>query len=693
MIKSIELVDFLSHSDTKLELDNSTTVFVGHNGAGKSSIIDAITFTLFGKHTRKNNKSLIRRGANQGFAKIEFSANGKNYQALRKINSKGDLIAQFSENVNGKLITVAEGERRQFLESMTKEVEKTLGIDFEKLKIASIVQQGQLKSIIDAGGKDKKELLNAIIGIDKLDIALGSMRTVQKEFRTHIQEKLGYDDTQIQLIENKITEYENESKDAKPRLEKLVIEKKKIEELTSNLEKEIETNASKESQLTELDSRKNELISYARDMIKSIQREVSEKEQTVNECKPCFEISKNKEELELGINRIQKNLVSIESELNELEKKQARYEEKEELAAKLELKDGKCPVCDSNVEHLNPDFQKEHIENEIEVIEKKIEELENEREVLLEKSENLSDELEESKEAATILKTHKITKESQLEEMIAEIKTKTKQIQKIPITVNSGQLVDAGTLDSHSKSLYENIIMLEKSTQGFNQKAFLEMKESLHESRSKLRQIDQEYGEISGNIKKINSDLEKLGTTLNDLKHVQGYVGELEEIQNAVFDRDGPVGKSLRSWSLEVISEKASEYLEKLNTKIQRISLTEKNTKVDITCYSRNTILEIESLSGGEQVTIALALRLGMAHLLGASNLNFMILDEPTTHLDSERRKSLVNVLSQLTNIKESNSSMQFIIITHDAEIFEDSSVENIYKFESSQNGTIVSAL
>ena len=200
MIKSIELVDFLSHSDTKLELDNSTTVFVGHNGAGKSSIIDAITFALFGKHTRKNNKSLIRRGANQGFAKIEFSANGKNYQALRKINSKGELIAQFSENVNGKLITIAEGERKQFLESTAKEVEKTLGIDFEKLKIASIVQQGELKSIIDAGGKDKKELLNAIIGIDKLDIALGSMRTVQKEFRTHIQEKLGYDDTQLSLI-------------------------------------------------------------------------------------------------------------------------------------------------------------------------------------------------------------------------------------------------------------------------------------------------------------------------------------------------------------------------------------------------------------------------------------------------------------------------------------------------------------
>ena len=693
MIKSIELVDFLSHSDTKLEFDNSTTVFVGQNGAGKSSIIDAITFALFGKHTRKNNKSLIRRGANQGFTKIKFSANGKNYQALRKIDSKGALIAQFSEEVDGNLKIIAEGERKQFDESMTKEIEKTLGIEFEKLKIASIVQQGELSTIIKAKPKEFKELVNAIIGIDKLDIALGLMRTVQKEFRNHIQEKLGYDDTQIQFLENKITEYENESKNAKPKLEKLVIEKKKTEELISNLEKEIQTNASKESQLKELNSKKNELISYARDVIKSIQREVSEKEQTVKECKPCFVLSKNKQELETETKEIQKILVSIEIDLSNLEKKQARYEEKEELATKLELKDGKCPVCDSIVDHLNPDFQKEHIENEIVEIGKKIEELKNERSRLLEKSEKLSDYLEESKEAATILKTHKITNELQLEEIIAEIKIKTKQIQKIPITVNSGQLVEAGTLDSHTKLLYENITLLEKSTEGFNQENFLKMKESLHNHRNELSKIDQDYGEISGNIKKINSEIEKLGTILNDVKQVQGYVGELEEIQNVVYNRDGPVGKSLRSWSLEVISEKASEYLEKLNTKIQRISLSEKTRDVNISCYSRNTTLELESLSGGEQVSIALALRLGMAHLLGASNLNFMILDEPTTHLDSERRKSLVNVLSQLTNIKENNSSMQFIIITHDAEIFEDSTVENIYKFESSQNGTIVSTL
>ena len=693
MIRSIELVDFLAHSNTKLEFDSGATVFVGDNGSGKSSIIDAITFSLFGEHTRKNNKGLIRRGANQGFAKIEFSSNGKNYQAIRKIDSKGTLTAQFAEDVDGKLIPIAEGERKQFGESMTKHVEETLGMDFEKLQIASIVQQGELNSIIKAKPKEFKELLNAIIGIDKLDTALASMRTVQREFRSSIQEKFGYDDTQVQLIENKITEYENESENAQPRLELLAAEKKEQEFLISKLEKQIQDDTSKESQLKDLESRKKEWKEYAMEVIKSIKKEVAEKEEIVNECKPYFAISKNRNDIESIINKIQKELSTIESKLSDLEKKQVRLEENVELAEKLVLKDGKCPVCDSSVDHLKPLFQKKHIENEIVEIKKKVEQLKDERHTFEQNLEKLSDDLEESKKAETILNTYKIKTESQLDEIITEIKMKVKQMQNIPLTVNSGQLVEAASLDSHAKTIYENIISLEKSTKGFDQQEFLKNIASRDDSMTRLSQINQEYGEISGNIKNAKMELEKLGSTLTELKLVQSYVTELEHIQENVYNRDGPVGKSLRSWALEIISQKASDYLEKLNTKIQRISLSEKTRDVNISCYSRNTTLDLESLSGGEQVSIALALRLGMSHLLGASNLNFMILDEPTAHLDNERRKSLVNVLSQLTNLKEDDSSMQFIIITHDAEIFDDSSVENIYKFESALDGTIVSRL
>jgi exonuclease SbcC len=82
-----------------------------------------------------------------------------------------------------------------------------------------------------------------------------------------------------------------------------------------------------------------------------------------------------------------------------------------------------------------------------------------------------------------------------------------------------------------------------------------------------------------------------------------------------------------------------------------------------------------------------------MASLLGASNLNLMILDEPTTHLDAERRKALVEVLSQLSNLTNAQNPMQFIIITHESEIFEDSNVEQIYKFESTELESKVTAL
>jgi exonuclease SbcC len=141
-----------------------------------------------------------------------------------------------------------------------------------------------------------------------------------------------------------------------------------------------------------------------------------------------------------------------------------------------------------------------------------------------------------------------------------------------------------------------------------------------------------------------------------------------------------------------VISQKASEYLVTFNVKIQRVALEDKSRDIGITCYAGNTHLELESLSGGEKVSLALALRLGMAHLMGSSNLGFIILDEPTTHLDQERRKSLVNVLTQAFEANLDTIS-QFVIITHDSEIFENSNVDTIYSFESGYDGTKVTVI
>jgi exonuclease SbcC len=182
MLNEVELGNFLSHSNTKLEFNKGVTVFVGQNGAGKSSIIDGITFALFGQHTRNSNKGLVRRDASQAFAKVNFSILGRQFEAVRKIDSKGTVSAQFFEKKDGTLIQLASGERKQFGESMTKTIESLIGMDFDKLKVASIVQQGELNSIINADPKKFKELVNAIIGIDKLDTAFEIMKEVIENF-------------------------------------------------------------------------------------------------------------------------------------------------------------------------------------------------------------------------------------------------------------------------------------------------------------------------------------------------------------------------------------------------------------------------------------------------------------------------------------------------------------------------------
>src|SRR3970040_312850 len=686
MITAVELGNFLSHSDTTLEFDNGVTVFVGKNGAGKSSIIDAITFALFGKHTRKSNKGLIKRGTNHAFAKVTFNVNEKQYRAERKIDTKGGLAAKFSENVNGNWIQIAAGERKQFGESMTSEVEKRIGLDFEKLKIASIVQQGELNAIIKAKPKEFKELLNAIIGIDKLDVAAEAMKIISKDFRENIRENIGYDDTQIEILSKDLEEL-------KPLKKEYLSKKYQYEKESADLRIKFEIEAPKIDKINQIESRRNELSTYAKAAIKEIQHEINEKERKIRECEGCFEHVEPKQKLETELKNVEAEIIDSQKKIQQLTNQKISLIEKPSLATKLQLKDNKCPVCDSIVDKLNPLFQEKHLKEEIATIEKEVNSLEKELESYNAERIEFSEKLQNIREAQAILRAYSIKDQNELKIIQKEIELKKKNTQKIPLTITSGNLMEVADLDSHTKMLFNSISKLEEETKGFDETEFKNLKSSMNNMQTNLSQIDQKLGAISENINKNESQIKIIENVISELRVVRNYSEELNSIQTNVFNRDGPVATSLRSWALNTISIRASEYLTLLNTKIQRILLKEKTRDVIITCFSKKEVLDLESLSGGEQVSIALALRLGMASLLGASNLNLMILDEPTTHLDAERRKALVEVLSQLSNLTNAQNPMQFIIITHESEIFEDSNVEQIYKFESTELESKVTAL
>jgi exonuclease SbcC len=690
MITSVELGNFISHFETRLDFEEGVTVFVGHNGAGKSSVIDAITFALFGEHTRKSNKSLIRRGTSQAYSRVNFTLNGKQYQAERKIDSKGTLGAQLFEIQDGKTLPIASGERKQFGESMTGEIESRIGLDFTKLKVASIVQQGELNSIIKAKPKEFKELLNAIIGIDKLDIAAGNLKTVQKNFRQSTQQRLGYDDTHIDILNKEIITLNDEIKSAEPQKTQLLQKKESEESEMQKIKQKIETEAPKEAILVQIEQRRGELVKYAKDAILLIQRNISEKERKVQACQGCFELAGSRGTLESTLQKIEAEIDANGKKVQELSKQVTILKEHESLAKKLQLQDGKCPVCDSAVDHLKPIFQIEHLVQEQKNAESEIISLEQKKLALSKEKKEISEKLQKAIAAKSTLDAHSIQNVAQIEAIRSEIEVQKSQISVSP---TEGSLLQFASIDPHAKAMYETIEYLENQVSGFNQKEFEKLKTDLEQKRKQLSQIDQMYGAVTEKIKRADERIAKIDSILEELRLVRKYLLQIDDIQTSVYDRDGPVATSLRSWALMTISAKASEYLDILNTKIHRVELSEKARDITITCYSKNNPIDIDSLSGGEQVSVALSLRLGMAHLLGASNLNFIILDEPTTHLDGERRRALVKVLSQLSDITGVTGPLQFIIITHDAEIFEDSSVEKIYKFESSEEGTRVALL
>jgi len=688
MIKSIELVDFLSHSDTKLEFKDGVTIFVGDNGAGKSSVIDAITYALFGKHKRSDVKSLIRRGTNQSYAKIEFSIRDKQYEAFRKIKNKSSnyLEAKFFETTNNNRIDIVSGERKQYNESMKEEVEKIIGMDYKKLQIASIVQQGQLNAIIDLGATERQELINNIIGIDKLDIASKYMLENIKKFREKIKTDLNYNDNDIETLIRNFEKYQQDIKETEPKKNQLELKQKQIQEKLKGLQNELEIETPKIDKINQLELRKNELLKYVKEREGVIQQQISENERKIRDCEGCFEEIKENTGFEVKIQKVEEAVEETLKKIQDISNQIASLKEKQILASKLQLKDNKCPVCDSTgITKLNPFFQEEHIKDKIIKLQQDIKLKEKERDMYTQKRKEFLEKVQKTQGAEATLRAHSINTR---EELIKIQKETQIQKEKLPLT-NDSDLKQISQVDNQTKLIFENILKLELETKGFREEEFLNLKKTIMEKQSELSQIDQEMGRMLEKIDLAKKEINEIKKIISELKQVREYILKLEKIEKNIFNKKGSVATSLRSWALNSISLKASEYLSSLNTKIQRISLSEK----DITCYSNTETLDLKSLSGGESVSIALALRLGMASLLGSSNLNLMILDEPTTHLDAERKKLLVGILSQLSEISNLQSPMQFLIITHDEEIFEDSNVRQIYKFESSEEGTKVTAL
>ena len=702
MLKDIKLHNFISHSDTTLTFNKGITIFVGHNGSGKSSIIDAITFALFGEHTRKSNRNLVKRRCPSSSVSLNFSIGSRDYVAYRQLGGSGQSISAKFEQISDGSDTanspndnriIISGERKQFGESMSAEIAKVLGIDYKKLRIASIIQQGELNKIIETQPKEFKELLNGLIGIDRLDLAYHTMYDVINGFRERLRDHNGgFDDKQIESIKKAIEKKVADLYDAQQLLQLLKNQSNEINTQLLSLEREIERIEPLILQTRELYAIEHALIKYVNEKRDCILSDIVKLERITKESRKSIQIVSGKEEIKINLQMVKAEIEDIEQKIFHNEGESGRLKGLLECTKRLEIKDGKCPVCNSPIVTINKVFDSNHIQKEIKTKIDDQAKLVTERVKLRKEEAYLEEKEKQLNGAENFLATNCITCVDDIERLERELAQKRTGLSKLPksLTKVEEDPLQLG-IDDFSKSLAEKIKEIREQTKGLKIQVYTDAKLNRTRLSNQLLDVNTKIGVTQRSIQEATETIDTSKRILAELEDASKYLSMIENIRSSVFNRDGFVALSLRSWALKMISLNASDYAAMFNIGISRIELKEKIRDIEVLCFGIHGEIDMDSLSGGEKVAVALALRLGIANIMGSNKLDFIILDEPTTHLDYERRKSLVKIISEA--FREGLGPVsQTVIITHDAEIFEDSNVDAIYRFVMSSNGSLVSS-
>jgi DNA repair exonuclease SbcCD ATPase subunit len=319
---------------TEINLTRSpNTLIIGNNGSGKSTILDALTFGLFGKPYRKINKPQLLNSINgkDCLVEVEFSIGNKNYKVVRGIKPN-----VFEIYVDGKMIN-QDAASRDYQEVLEKSI---LKLNYKSFTQIVILGSASFTPFMQLSASDRRAIIE-----DLLDIQIfSSMNTLLKQKVVQIKDaaiQLKYD---LDLTEEKI----------KMKLQHLEENEKNKEEEITVKQKELKEN---ESHIIELQSE-----------IETIQKTIDELMQDISD-KTSVE-SKNKKLIQLE-SKIENNIQKIEKDIE-------FYHDNDN-----------CPTCRQNIEEefkVNQIKEREskveeqkkgldQIKEEIKVIDARIEEI------------------------------------------------------------------------------------------------------------------------------------------------------------------------------------------------------------------------------------------------------------------------------------------------------------------------------
>ena len=670
-IKKIILDNIRSYEHQEINFSEGSTLLSGDIGTGKTSVLLAIEFALFGLQPGQRGSALLRNGKREGKVRLEFEVDGDEVVIERTLK-KGKTISQDYCSI------IINNEKREF--SVTELKSKILELlnypsEFAKkqnilYKFTVYTPQEEMKQIILEDAETRINTLRHVFGIDKYKKILENVAILTLKLREEKRLKEGMtsnlENDKLNLItkENELeTKQQNLFYVEKEFLEKTEI-RKKIQEEKEEFSKKIEERTKLQSEIEKtkiMIMNKNETIFNNTKTIEQLRNQIAElqaikfDESKIKQLEQFIFVNKNEKD------KLNKLNLEITSKMNSILLKEEENKKIEKKISSLEI----CPTCLQNVDAV----YKANVLNKIHSDEvegkKQLQTLDLEKKKIEDNLTRIESEISNSEKQLTDLKILKMK--------LQDIKEKEKQISEIEKS-NVSLEKDVHLLKQHVDLLTTSVLSLTRFVNLFETKQ-KELDEALREERLadiKVAELKKEIEVFSKQIEELKLDIEEIEKIKSELTYItelenwlsKHFISLISFIEKNVMTRlKTEFSKLFAEWFYMLVSDNFNVYLSDDFTPI-----------VEQQDYE----LDYAYLSGGERTAIALAYRLALNQVINSllskiKTRDLVILDEPTDGFSEQQLDKMRDVLQQL-NVR------QLIIVSHEQKM--EGFVENVIRFK-----------
>ena len=164
ILKTLVMQNFRSYESATMEFSEDQNYFFGRNWQGKSSVMDAVGFALFGRNvfprsmagSTVNLDNLVREGAQSGFVELTFQHNDHDYHLVRQCPSGKVEFEKDGEKLGQTITTVKEALYENF------------GLDSDLFETVFNSEQDQLRKGLDSSPESRKVFVEMLLGFEYL---------------------------------------------------------------------------------------------------------------------------------------------------------------------------------------------------------------------------------------------------------------------------------------------------------------------------------------------------------------------------------------------------------------------------------------------------------------------------------------------------------------------------------------------